>query len=78
MDGETGLHFQENKNPDFIILDWMLPGKDGLDVLRTIGKTSQIPVLMLTAKKTEIDCVIGLEVGADDYLTKPFGMCNYL
>jgi DNA-binding response OmpR family regulator len=74
IDGETALTHHHNDKLDLIILDWMLPGMDGLDVLRTIRKSSQIPILMLTAKKTEIDRVIGLEVGADDYLTKPFGM----
>jgi DNA-binding response OmpR family regulator len=55
-----------------IILDWMLPRLDGLDVLRRIRQTSSIPVLMLTARSDETDRVVGLELGADDYLTKPF------
>jgi DNA-binding response OmpR family regulator len=59
--------------PDLLVLDWMLPGMDGLEVLRRIRQDSAVPVLMLTAKAEEIDRVIGLEVGADDYLTKPFG-----
>ncbi len=50
----------------------MLPGLDGLDVLREIRKTSQVPVIMLTARESEVDKVVGLELGADDYLTKPF------
>jgi DNA-binding response OmpR family regulator len=61
-------------HPDLVILDWMLPKLDGLEVLRQIRQTSAIPVLMLTARDEEADRVIGLEVGADDYLTKPFSM----
>jgi DNA-binding response OmpR family regulator len=57
-----------------VILDWMLPGMDGLDVLRQLRQTSAVPVLMLTARAEETDRVIGLELGADDYLTKPFSM----
>ena len=56
------------------MLDWMLPGLDGLEVLRRLRQTSPVPVLMLTARAEEVDRVVGLEVGADDYLTKPFGM----
>src|SRR5204862_6812919 len=59
--------------PDLVVLDWMLPTMDGLDVLRRIRQSSAVPVLMLTARAEEVDRVIGLEVGADDYLTKPFG-----
>src|SRR3954451_6114868 len=59
--------------PDLMILDWMLPGLEGLEVLRRLRQTSPIPVLMLTARAEEVDRVVGLEVGADDYLTKPFG-----
>jgi DNA-binding response OmpR family regulator len=58
--------------PDLVVLDWMLPGMDGLDVLRRLRQDSAVPVLMLTARAEEVDRVIGLEVGADDYLTKPF------
>lgn len=78
-DGETGLHLFQRSAPDLVILDWMLPRMDGLEVLRRIrhtppGGASAVPVLMLTARGEEADRVIGLEVGADDYLTKPFGM----
>jgi DNA-binding response OmpR family regulator len=59
---------------DLVILDWMMPGLDGLETLRRLRTTSAVPVLMLTARSEEIDRVIGLELGADDYLTKPFGM----
>jgi len=73
-DGESGLAAFQRAAPDLIILDWMLPRMDGLEVLRRIRQTSAAPVLMLTARSEEPDRVIGLEVGADDYLTKPFGM----
>ena len=77
-DGLDGLDQIKTRNPDLIILDWMLPGLDGLEVLRRLRQSSAIPVLMLTARAEEIDRVIGLEVGADDYLTKPFGMRELL
>ncbi len=60
--------------PDLVVLDWMLPGMDGLAILRRLRMESPVPVLMLTARSDETDRVIGLEVGADDYLTKPFGL----
>jgi DNA-binding response OmpR family regulator len=71
--GEAALE-RVGAGPDLVILDWMLPGIDGLEVLRQIRQTSPVPVLMLTARSQEIDRVVGLEVGADDYLTKPFGI----
>ena len=73
-DGEQALQLFGKSAPDLVILDWMLPKVDGLEVLRRIRQNSAIPVLMLTARREETDRVIGLEVGADDYLTKPFGM----
>jgi DNA-binding response OmpR family regulator len=73
-DGEMALQMFQRSIPDLVILDWMLPKLDGLEVLRRIRQVSAVPVLMLTARKEETDRVIGLEVGADDYLTKPFGM----
>ena len=73
QDGETALACLASQPPDVVVLDWMLPGMDGLEVLRRLRQTSALPVLMLTARAEEIDRVIGLEVGADDYLTKPFG-----
>jgi DNA-binding response OmpR family regulator len=73
-DGEQALKLFAACNPSLVILDWMLPKMDGLDVLRRIRQNSAVPVLMLTARREETDRVIGLEVGADDYLTKPFGM----
>ncbi len=60
-------------HPDLIILDVMLPGEDGLSICRRLRAQSQLPILMLTAKSEEIDRVVGLEMGADDYLVKPFG-----
>jgi DNA-binding response OmpR family regulator len=73
-DGLTALELHAKHEPDLVILDWMLPKLDGLEVLRRIRQTSSVPVLMLTARSEETDRVVGLELGADDYLTKPFGM----
>ncbi len=64
----------ERRAPDLVILDWMLPGISGLDVLQRIRATSGVPVLMLTARGDLVDRVVGLEVGADDYLVKPFDL----
>jgi DNA-binding response OmpR family regulator len=72
-DGATALRSFADSPPDLVVLDWMLPGMDGLEVLRRVRQSSPVPVLMLTARAEEVDRVIGLEVGADDYLTKPFG-----
>ena len=74
VDGLSALHLYAKHEPDLIILDWMLPKLDGLEVLRQIRSDSAVPILMLTARSEEADRVIGLEVGADDYLVKPFGM----
>jgi DNA-binding response OmpR family regulator len=73
-DGVIALQLHAAHQPDLVILDWMLPRLDGLEVLRQIRQSSATPVLMLTARDEEADRVIGLEVGADDYLTKPFSM----
>jgi DNA-binding response OmpR family regulator len=73
-DGVTGLLLFKKEAPDLVILDWMLPKLNGLDVLREMRSQSAVPILMLTARHEEADRVIGLELGADDYLTKPFGM----
>ncbi len=73
-DGLKALQLHAKHEPDLVILDWMLPKLDGLEVLRQIRQDSPVPVLMLTARTEETDRVVGLEVGADDYLTKPFGM----
>lgn len=71
-DGQTGLGLARTEKPDLIVLDLMLPGMDGLDVCRNIRKDSDVPVIMLTARVEETDKLIGLELGADDYVTKPF------
>ena len=71
-DGESGLRQALAGHADLIILDVMLPGRSGFEVLRAIRRTSSIPVLMLTARGEEIDRIVGLEMGADDYLAKPF------
>ncbi len=73
-DGVAGLLLFKKEAPDLVILDWMLPKLNGLDVLREMRAQSAVPILMLTARHEEADRVIGLELGADDYLTKPFGM----
>jgi len=70
--GDTGLSAWEHKRPDLVILDLNLPGMDGLDVARQIRRKSDTPILMLTARVEEADQLIGLELGADDYITKPF------
>lgn len=71
-DGDTGLEEFERNGADIVLLDLMLPGKSGIEVCREIRKTSQVPVIMVTAKDSEIDKVVGLEIGADDYVTKPY------
>lgn len=72
FDGREAITKFEEENPDFIILDLMLPELDGLEVAKEVSKTSHIPIIMLSAKDSEFDKVIGLEIGADDYVTKPF------
>ena len=73
-DGTTAIDLARQVKPDMIILDVMLPGLDGFEVCRILRQESSVPVLMLTARDDEIDRVVGLEVGADDYLAKPFSM----
>ena len=73
-DGESGLSIARSHRPDLIILDLMLPGLDGLEVCRILRRETTVPILMLTAKAEEVDKVVGLELGADDYVTKPFSM----
>ena len=70
--GDAGLALARTERPDLIVLDLMLPGLDGLDFCRTIRRDSQVPVIMLTARADEADKLVGLELGADDYVTKPF------
>ncbi|HOK55632.1 MAG TPA: response regulator, partial [Armatimonadota bacterium] len=78
QDGLSGLDAARTSKPDLILLDIMLPGIDGLEVCRLLRKDMDIPIIILTAKSREIDKVVGLEVGADDYVTKPFGMLELL
>lgn len=78
FDGPTALTLVEQHRPDVIILDWMLPGMDGLAVCRRVRQSHLMPILMLTARSEEIDRVLGLEVGADDYVVKPFSMRELL
>ncbi len=73
-DGGTGLETARAALPDLVILDVMLPNLDGLEVCRILRRETDVPILMLTAKGEEIDRVVGLEIGADDYVTKPFSM----
>lgn len=72
FDGEAALEQVQEETPDLIILDLMLPKIDGLEVARQVRKTKDTPIIMLTAKDSELDKVLGLEMGADDYVTKPF------
>src|SRR5215216_8080351 len=69
-DGAEAVDAADRERPDLLVLDWMMPKLDGLEVCRRIRRSSIVPILMLTAKSDEIDRVLGLEVGADDYLTK--------
>jgi len=73
-DGRLAIEAARRMNPDLIILDIMLPVMDGFEVCKILRKEMTVPILMLTARDDEIDRVVGLEVGADDYLTKPFSM----
>ena len=72
MTGPDGLSAARREKPDLVVLDLMLPEMDGLDVCRTLRRESDIPIIMLTARVEETDKLIGLELGADDYITKPF------
>jgi DNA-binding response OmpR family regulator len=74
FDGLTGLALVGQVHPDLLILDWMLPRLDGLAVCRQVRQDYLVPIIMLTARAEEIDRVLGLEVGADDYVVKPFGI----
>ena len=73
-DGEAGLALAFSENPDLILLDIMMPKLDGFEVCNEIRKKSQVPIIMLTARVEEVDKVLGFELGADDYVTKPFGV----
>lgn len=71
-DGKQAIHIAKKEQPDFIILDIMMPELDGFEVCKELRKETNVPILMLTAKGDEFDRVLGLEIGADDYVTKPF------
>ena len=73
-DGVQALEVARSEKPDIILLDLMLPKLDGLEVCRILRKESNVPILMLTARSEEVDRVVGLELGADDYMVKPFGV----
>ena len=74
VDGAAGLRAFLASVPDLVLLDLMLPGMSGIEVCRAIRRTSRVPIIMLTARDSEVDKVVGLELGADDYVTKPFSM----
>src|SRR6202171_3624565 len=77
-DGRTALQMVEEQTPQLVLLDWMLPGLDGLSVCRQLRERHLMPIIMLTARTEEVDRVLGLEVGADDYVPKPFSMRELL
>ncbi|MFZ6027667.1 MAG: response regulator [Chloroflexota bacterium] len=77
-DGQAALDLAHRHKPDLILLDLMIPAVDGLDVCRELRKTSAVPIIMITARGEEIDRVVGLELGADDYICKPFGVRELL
>ncbi len=71
-DGEAAIRVEQDWHPDLVVLDVMMPGVDGLEVLRRLRTRSEVPVILLTARSEEVDKLVGLAVGADDYVTKPF------
>ena len=73
-DGAEAIELHQKERPDLIVLDWMMPGVNGLDVCKSIRQLGNTPVIMLTAKTEEVDKLLGLELGADDYITKPFSL----
>lgn len=73
-DGRAALRLAQESKPDLILLDLMIPEVDGLDVCRELRKSSNVPIIMITARGEEVDRVVGLEIGADDYVTKPFSV----
>ncbi len=78
IDGRDAIQVARDEKPDLVLLDVMLPGLDGLEVCRILRREMNVPILMLTARTDEVDRVVGLEMGADDYLTKPFSMRELL
>lgn len=77
-DGASGLRTARTAQPDLILLDLMLPGMSGFDFCRALRRSSRVPVIMITAKDAEVDKIVGLELGADDYITKPFSVREVL
>jgi len=77
-DGEEAVEITKTRKPDLVLLDCMMPGMDGFDVCKIIRQNSNVPIIMLTAKSEELDKVLGLELGADDYITKPFSVREVL
>lgn len=77
-DGELGLRLARERKPDLVVLDVMLPQLDGLTVCRILRRESDVPIILLTARGTETDKIIGLEIGADDYIVKPFSLGEFL
>ena len=77
-DGAAGLRTARTAKPDLILLDLMLPGMSGFDFCRALRKSSRVPIIMLTAKDSEVDKIVGLELGADDYIAKPFSIREVL
>ncbi len=77
-DGASGLRTARTAHPDLILLDLMLPGMSGFDFCRALRKTSRVPIIVITAKDSEVDKIVGLELGADDYITKPFSVREVL
>lgn len=73
-DGGEALEFITKEKPNLIVLDWLLPGMSGLEICRQVRQKSKVPIIMLTAKTEEVDKLLGLELGADDYITKPFSL----
>ena len=78
LTGTDGLNMALSENPDIVLLDIMLPEMDGFQVLEKIREVSEVPVIMVTAREEEMDKVLGLETGADDYVTKPFSMVELI
>jgi DNA-binding response OmpR family regulator len=77
-DGASGLRTARTAKPDLILLDLMLPGMSGFDFCRALRKSTRVPIIMITAKDSEVDKIVGLELGADDYITKPFSVREVL
>ncbi|MBO0706940.1 MAG: response regulator transcription factor [Candidatus Dormibacteraeota bacterium] len=78
FDGVAALHLAAETDPQLVVLDWMLPGKDGIEVCRELRRTRLAPIIMLTARDQESDRVLGLEAGADDYVVKPFSILELM